>query len=506
VPCKDSRRFVALPLCLLVVTLYFLVLIKRFLGNISLAVVLNLLVKPGWVVVENLVQDRIGHAAFGTFTALSSLTIILATFSDVGLTHYTVKRVAAEPTYLATYFPTILPLRSALNGVALAVLLGVGWLLGYHSAQIGLLAVIGSALLLTQYGQFLRGTLQANQHFNTDALLSVLEKVLLLALVLCLLPFGLSLSGYVWARLAAAAFTAAVLYGLMVRLFGRVRYRWHWGRTRQVLLETLPFALITLLYGANERVDMVMLERLASPTEASYYAGAYRWVDAVMMYVWTIMPLFFARFAAALHSREEQRALLWFGQRVVTLPLLLACAFVLFRGEVLFWQFTHSTEAEIGRMALCLRILFLNVLVHAFFAIYSSLLNSTHYVRTVSWLVALSLGLNTVLNFVFLPSHGAVAAALNTLLCAVLVSGGYVWLVHYRAQVAVPWGLLARLGVAFGLLCACWYGLQHLLALPWLAESMVAAAAFGAISLALGLVPLADIKAFISPAAKPKMP
>lgn len=480
--------------------------IKRFLGNISFVVLLNLLVKPGWVVVENLVQDRIGHVAFGTYTALSSLTIILATFSDVGLTHYTIKRIAAAPEYLATYFPTILPLRGALNVVALLALLGLGWAVGYQGLQLGMLAVIGGALLLTQYGQFLRGTLQAHQRFNTDAVLSVLEKLLLLGLVLLLLPMGLSLQAYVWARFVAAAFTAMLLYALMVRLFGRIRYRWQWAHARQTLLETLPFALITLLYGANERVDMVMLERLASPTEASYYAGAYRWVDAVMMYVWTIMPLFFARFAAVLHSRSEQRDLLWFGQRVITLPLLLACAFVLFRGELLFWQFTHSTNVEIARMTLCLKILFLNVLVQAFFSIYSSLLNSTHYVRTVSWLVALSLGLNIVLNVLLLPLYGATAAALNTLLCAALVSIGYVWLVHHRAQVEVPWNLLARLSTAFVLLCSGWYGLQHLLSLPWLIECTVATVGFVVLSVGLGLVPLAEIKLFLRPPTTPPSP
>ncbi|MEJ7666521.1 MAG: hypothetical protein WKG07_46885 [Hymenobacter sp.] len=71
---------------------------------------------------------------------------------------------------------------------------------------------------------------------------------------------------------------------------------------------------------------------------------------------------------------------------------------------------------------------------------------------------------------------------------------------HHRAHVAVPWGLLGRLSLAFGLLCAVWYGLQHLLALPWLLESALATAAFAGISMALGLVPLAEIWAFIRPA------
>ena len=468
--------------------------IKRFFGNISIVVLLNLLVKPGWVVVESLVQDRLGHATYGLVTALSSLAMIVAVLADLGLTHYSVQRFAAEPAFLEEYFPTILPLRGWLNAAGLAVLLALGVALGYRGSQLLLLGSLGIGLLLTQYAQFLRGTLQASQRFNTDALLSVLEKALLLGLVLACLPVGLTQWRYVGARVVAAGFVAVLLYALMTRLFGRVRYRYHWGQARGVLRQSLPFALITVLYGVNERVDMLMLERLASPTEAGYYAGAYRWVDAVMMYVWTVLPLFFAKFAAAQHSRTEQRDLLWFGQRVVTVPLLLLVAFVLFRGDLLFWQLVHSTPAELARMTMCLKILFINVLVHAFFALYASLLNSTGHVRLVSRLVVVSLVLNVGLNLGLLPRHGAVAAAWNTLICAVVVSGGYVVLVQRRAGVAVPWALLARLLGAFGGLCAVWYALKTYAHLHWVAEGVLATAVFAGLLLALGVVRPAELR------------
>ena len=281
----------------------------------------------------------------------------------------------------------------------------------------------------------------------------------------------------------------ALLYGLMTRFFGRVRYRWQWPQARQALRASLPFAMMALLYGVNERIDMVMLERLHSPAEAGYYAGAYRWVDAVMMYAWTVLPLFFARFAAVPTDAGAQRALLWFGQRVLTLPLLFVVAFVLFRGEVLFWQFGHSTPAELARMTLCLKILFLNVLVHAFFAIYSTLLTSTAHEKAVSAAVAASVVLNVGLNLVLLPRYGAVAAAGNTLVCAAGVSGTYLVLVARRTGVALPWGLLARLLLAFGLLCGGWYGLRVApLALPWWLETAAMGAAFGGLVLLLGLV------------------
>lgn len=460
-------------------------------------VLLNLLVKPGWVIVENLVQDRLGHAVFGTFTALFTLATIVASVSDLGTTQLTTKRVAVSPEFLNEYFPTLLPLKGWLAVLFLGIIMTTGWVLGYRGHTLTLLGLTGAGLLVAQYTQFLRGVLQAHQRFNTDAVLSVLEKLLLLGLVLGLVPIGITLNNYVGARSVAIGFTFLVLYGLVTRLYGRVKFRLRWDHARSVMQASLPLAFITLVYGLNERIDMLMLERLVSPQEASYYAASYRWVDTVMMYLWTVLPLFFAKFAYATGRPQEQRDLLWFGQRVVTVPLLLICGFVLFRGEVLFWQFKHSTDAEVARMALCLKILFVNVLVHAFFAIYSTLLTSTSHERPVSWLVAASIVLNVGLNLLLIPKMGAVAGAINTLVCAVFVSVGYVWLVQRRAGVPVPWAWLARLAVAFGLLCAVWWGLQQALALPWLLESVVASVAFLLILFLTGIARISELRSLI---------
>nr|WP_262905385.1 polysaccharide biosynthesis C-terminal domain-containing protein [Hymenobacter nitidus] len=145
-------------------------------------------------------------------------------------------------------------------------------------------------------------------------------------------------------------------------------------------------------------------------------------------------------------------------------------------------------------MTLSLKILFVNVLVHAFFAIYSTLLTSTNQEKPVSWLVAGSIGLNVVLNLIFLPRYGAVAAALNTLLCVVFVSGGYLWLVQRRAGVAIPWATIARLLLAFGLLCGVFWGLRLWLN-QWLLEAVGAGLVFVGILFATGTVRLAELRA-----------
>jgi O-antigen/teichoic acid export membrane protein len=459
-------------------------------------VVLNLAIKPGWILVENVVQNQLGHAAFGTFTALYALALVVASVSDLGLTQHTTRRVAAEPSFLPDFFPTLLPLKGWLSAGFLVLMLAVGWGLQYDRVALGWLALIGLSLLLTQYAQFLRGPVQGAQRFGLDAGLSVLEKALLLGLVLALIPTGaFSLGTYVGARVAAAAITCAVFSVVVARLMGG----WVWPRlnrsaARGLLRDSLPLALITLLYGLNERIDMIMIERLAGAHEAGLYAGAYRWTDAAMMYLWTVLPLFFARFAHLSDDRPAQTLLLSVGQRVAAAPVLLVVAAVLLRGEVLFWQFSHSTPAEVTQMTRCVQILFLNVLVHGFFAIYSTLLTSTRYERPVSVLVAISIGLNVVLNAVFLREYGAVAGAANTLACALLVSGGYVWLVARRAGVAVPWGHLARLVVAFLLICGAWWGLKMTID-NWFIESALMFPIFLLIVFLTGIVRVAELRA-----------
>ena len=96
------------------------------------------------------------------------------------------------------------------------------------------------------------------------------------------------------------------------------------------------------------------------------------------------------------------------------------------------------------------------------------------------------------LNLLTLPRYGAVAAAINTLVSAVLVSGGYVWLVARRTPVAVPWHILARLALAFGLLCGGWYLARTRLGFSWWLETGLMGAYFAALLPLTGLVSRRD--------------
>src|SRR5262249_55227520 len=145
---------------------------------------------------------------------------------------------------------------------------------------------------------------------------------------------------------------------------------------------------------------------------------------------------------------QDQKALgrlLAFGQPIAAIPMLFAGMFGILYGEKLLFQFDQSTPAEMATMTACLRILFIAVMVNGIFAIYSTLLTSTNHERFVSRMIAVSILFNIVLNCIFIPQYGAIAAAWNTVLSFSFLSVSYIWYIHFRMSIGFPFAMLGKL-------------------------------------------------------------
>jgi O-antigen/teichoic acid export membrane protein len=209
--------------------------------------------------------------------------------------------------------------------------------------------------------------------------------------------------------------------------------------------------------------------------------------------MWTVLPIFFAKFALTIQDKKEQEKLLHFGQVVVSLPIIFVCVFSFFHGQVFFFQFNNSSPAEVNAMVRNLQILFLNVLVHGFFAIYSTLLTSSNYEKQVGKLVAVSIILNTTLNFIFIPEYGSLAAACNTLLCAAFVSVGYFFIVGTKLKIKLPLLLLLKLGLLTIVMAGVFYGLKIAFG-HWLLDAVLAGLAFIGLVFIFRIVTLAQLR------------
>lgn len=428
------------------------------------------MVKPIWLLIENIVQDQIGHEEYGIFAALYALGFLFISLSDFGVNMYTTKHVAGEPENMNKLFANIISFKVLISIVYPVFMVAVGYALGYKPLELYFLAVLSFTQAVLQLLLFFRSNFQASQFFRLDSIVSVSDKAILMVIIIIMIYNRLTLEGYIYARLISAVMTIIIFYWVLVRLYGWIRPVFKMKNIREILVLSFPFAVMTILYSFNEKMDQVMLERIGEVSVArlrsSLYAGSYRWLEAFQMYLWTVLPFFFAKFAFHRKQKESLQKVFEMGQVVAAIPMILVSVFVFFYSEKLFWLFNHSTGEEISIMADTARVLFLTALFNGIFAVYGTMLSCMGFEKKLSRYIIISIIMNVVLNFIFIPSYGTFAAAWSTFASMVFLSITYIYLINFKLSVNVPFGILLRL-VLLTVLTTASFWLFDYLGLHW---------------------------------------
>lgn len=422
---------------------------SSFRRDIVLVLLTNLISKPIWLIADNLVQNHVGHSTYGLIGALLAIGQWAWVLSDWGLYALVVREIAKRQSAYSSVGSVAFTLKLILSAVAILLFAGLGWWLGYRAESfLWLLAAIGYQMSLG-YIQFFRSFFQGDQRFRVEAILSALDKALILIGLLLLWRI---LSGRTYlATLMTGSFLAALAAGIWVRyIYGPLRICFSPAELRWAFLQSTSFALMIQVTGFNEKINQVLLERIVGAHENGLYWGAYRWYSAAMVYSWTVLPLFFARFA---HLRSQNAPELpstfITGLLLNSLPLIGVAGLFIAAPELFTLLFTQSTPQEVERMHAVLQILGVALASNAIFEVFSTYITATGHEKTVLRLMIVALTLTTLfgsLAVTFLQERGAAwALVASYLFCGV----GYVWIFHRLGDIKVPRLLLAKLWLFF---------------------------------------------------------
>ncbi|MBL7937722.1 MAG: hypothetical protein JNL43_00065 [Flavobacteriales bacterium] len=192
---------------------------RRFLLNLALVLVLNLLVKPFYILgIDAGVQGAVGSAAYGTYAALLSLGFLLNIVLDLGMTNHNTRHVAQHTQLMGKTLSGALGVRILLVVLYAVTTAVTGLVLGFRGAEMAVLGwiIVNQALVATI--PYLRSNIAGAQRYRRDSLLSELDRVLLIGMVGWLLrgrnsgtPFRIE--WFVWAQTIAHGVTALVALG-----------------------------------------------------------------------------------------------------------------------------------------------------------------------------------------------------------------------------------------------------------------------------------------------------
>ena len=413
---------------------------KKLLSGLFWVLLANLLVKPFWILgVEVGVQNAVGNEGYGFYFSIFNLAYILNILLDLGVTNFNTRNIAQHPQLIGKHLSGILGIKVCLLGLYLVVAFTAGALLGYGSQEFRLLAWLTLCQFLNSLILYLRSNFEGLLLFRWDSLFSVLDRVLMILICGCLLWGPLredfNIYWFVYAQAIAYGLTALLAFAIIARKAHFRRLRWDRRFFLVILKQSAPFALLVLLMASYNRIDPILLRRLASDAEAGIYAGAFRLLDALTMVCYLVsvplLPVFSKIFAdmgrrqpacdttqppshsATLHSPlSTLHSPLQDALRLVFWPMMLfavgAATLCALWAEPLMALLYHGGGEPYVPV---FRIVIFGLIPIGLTYIVGTLLTADGRLRQLNLFAAASLVLNVAVNLLLIPRFGAVGSA-----------------------------------------------------------------------------------------------
>ena len=446
---------------------------RTFLTNLFLVLVLNLLIKPFYILgidAEVLKQVEMTNPGdYGEYFSLLGLTFILNIFLDFGITNYNTRNIARNSHLLRKHFARIISLRGALSIGYFLLVLVTGLFLGYSQRQFELLAILAVNQILVSFILYFRSNLAGLMLFKQDSIISVLDRMLLIIICSMLLWGGITeqhfkIEWFILAQTISYAITAIIAGILVLRKTGRLKLKFNVSFSRMILKKSLPYALLILLMMIYYRSDSVMLERMLpeGKREAAVYARGFRFFEALNMVGFLFAGLLLPIFSRLLKKKEDVTNMISLSFKLILIySLTFGIASFFYRSEIMEWRFEISgndlmqTAKSFGLLMFC----FISITATY---IFGTLLTANGSLKILNIVALLGVAMNIGLNLYLIPEYGAYGAAIASLITQAITAVAQIILalalVPFRFEIADT----IKIGLFTILIAAAAYGSSHL--------------------------------------------
>lgn len=356
---------------------------------------------------------------YGKYTYILEFILIFAFFSDGGFTQYIIKETSQNPEKINSIYAQAQSAQVLISLLMLLLIILTAYPLN-SSMDFFLLLIYGFSVVISACFAPILAVLVASGRkdliFYKDIMLSsakliftaigiVLKQPLIYFICLGFLNCIVLLLLYLYTR-----WEKKFTYFFK----NRINFSESWSFLKQGLIFTILMAA-NVIYN---KIDIIMLEKMVGSAEVGYYSGATRFIYPFMFISTAFMTAIFPSLAK--HAKDsvsfnkiQYTALFYLGSiGIVLSTVLFFCSSAIF-------HFFFGSKYDIS-------IPIFNVLVWylAIVFIYGSISNNLVAKNKIKFLVILNvvmIGLNIGINFLLIPSYGALGAAIATITCEIII-------------------------------------------------------------------------------------
>ena len=351
---------------------------------------------------------------------------------DLGITNFNSRNIAQDPKNLSKHFGGLTEIKLLLGLLYAVVIFVVGYFLGYcEGLKLKLLFWCGLNQILLSFILYLRSNIQGLLLFKQDSILSVFDRVLaiiFMSLVLWSGWFPKERFYVIWFLQAQTlAYICTLLFALTVvlRHVEHLSFKINFQFFKEILRQSLPFALLVLLMSVYSRIEPVLLERLLDDNgiQSGVYSRAYRLFDAgnniSNLFAIMLLPMF----AASLKNHLELNNLVKTSFNVIVAMAGIVMIMCVFYSSEIMQMMYRPEEAEtetayllrIGQYAKVFPLLMGSFFCLSTTYVFGTLLTANGSLKQLNLVAASGVVINILLNLIVIPRFQSVGAACTSL-------------------------------------------------------------------------------------------
>lgn len=400
---------------------------KTFLSSLLLTIFLNLLIKPlALFGIDATVQNRVGPEEYGLYFSLLNLSVILNMLLDLGINNYTVKSIAQKPDIAKRYFGKIFTFRLILFLIYFSALMLFAFVLNYSSKAIFIMTILGINQFFVMSTAYCRSHFSGFHFFKLDALISVLDRFLLILiggmfLFSSFTKMKMTIELFVWIQFFCYFSTFCVALFLLIKHIEKPFINWDLNFSLTFIKKSLPYAVLIVLMTLYTRMDGVMLERIHpnGAYESGIFAQGFRLLDALYMFGMIFAGLLFPMFSKQLKNDiDGVKPLLKSSGNLLMSGAILIVVVTVFNANFLLGLIYDKASESVpafqwlmfGFLAICMNFIF------------GTLLTANGNLRLLNISSAFGIILNVGLNFYLIPEYGAAGSAFASFVTQTFIS------------------------------------------------------------------------------------
>ena len=393
---------------------------KKFLSNLILVLVLNIVIKPFYILgidAEILkITEQNSPGSYGTYFSLLSLAFIFNIILDMGVNNFNTRNIAQNNQLLQKHFSKIFSLKLILSIFYISVLFIVGLIFNFSFQEMKWLIIIGFNQILVALILFIRSNMSALLLFKKDSVLSVTDRLILI--FFCgyfIWSIGddsiITIDFFILSQTIAYLITLIAGFLLLVKHSKFPKLKWDQLFFKMIVKKSLPYALLIFLMSVYYYSDVVMVERIRGNIEVANYAHGYRFFMAFNMLGYLFAGLLLPIFSKLIKEKKSVVPVSWLSFKLIYFFALIICVIVwTYKVEILHWRYEingslllHSSET-FGWLIISFIAVSCNY-------IFGTLLTAKGSMKQLNILAVFGILINISLNLLLIPDKGSSGAA-----------------------------------------------------------------------------------------------